>query len=245
MRLLTAVCLSVLSFAATAEAQNGTTRIDWPKGMSASDKRDVLALASRMGIAEPARVEFSRVLILGNRFLRVKSRALEDGHELRWNEVTMMRDSWQEYDDLPAERRTAQVGRWFAVGEKETMGKWRIRDGRWSIDIYSDPGVPYEAAERIVLAIRRRQLLNRQAVSFDLGVASQPRIPDLDPRHIGSIRRQDLQLLSFFQYTPPDPADSSSLYEVTYFTGDYTGLSLHVQIIGDDVELFGVGPFEI
>ena len=101
MRLLTAVCLSVLSFAATAEAQSDTTRIDWPKGMSASDKRDVLALASRMGIAEPARVEFNRVLILGNRFLRVKSRALEDGHELRWNEVTMIRDSWQEYDDLP------------------------------------------------------------------------------------------------------------------------------------------------
>ena len=234
MRILAALCLSVHFFAATAGAQSNPKGIDWPPGLSASDQRDVLALAKRMGIADPVKVEIRTTAPAIERFLVVESGVIEDSHVRRWSELEIVADNWEWYGRVPTDPKM-RIGRWFAVGEKKESAKWRIRDGVWSVEVWSDPSVPYDIAQRIVLAIRHKGLANHQAIDLRGDRGTQPRVPELDASHVGSIRRDKAT----------GAVDDGSRYVVTYWTGTYHGLDLHVRVVGSLVELFAVGAFII
>ncbi|HUK35963.1 MAG TPA: hypothetical protein VLV86_18730, partial [Vicinamibacterales bacterium] len=173
-------CLALVALAGEAGGQTRT--IKWPKALSASDRRDVLTLAKQMGIDDPARVALQRVLILGDRYLSIESAEVENGHEISWTRAFLARLDWHEYDDWPPEDRSTHVGRWFAKGPAERETKWRIRDGAWRLDVgfLPDESIPFEDAERVILAIRGGRLLNRQPERTSSDVTSQPSIPSFD-----------------------------------------------------------------
>jgi hypothetical protein len=214
-------------------------RIEWPAELSESDRRDVLALAKQMGIARPATVDVGRVMILGDRYVSIASAEVADGHELRRSLIYVARLDWHEYDDLPAEGRAVRSGNWFVRGPKNELIKWRIRDGAWSRDIgfvVGESTVTYDSAEKVVLAIRRQTLTNRQAERKAGDIASQPPIPVLDASHIYWIQKP---------FEPFQKGDQAGLYQISYETGEYTGLWLIVRVTAEGVELVDVHSFII
>jgi hypothetical protein len=116
----------------------------------------------------------------------------------------------------PQRDATKRVGRWMAnTSSPWTEERSRIHDGDWHIDLELDDDVPYRDAERIVLALRRKTLVNR--------VAGSPRA-DIDPDLITSIQK------------PAGKPDGE--YTVTA-GGRARGVVLSIAIVDDRVELRG------
>ena len=151
--------------------------------------------------------------------------------------MDVARTDWHEYDDWPAEQRSVRVGRWFAKGPAYEELRWRIADGAWSLEVGvfpDDSAVTYDSAERVVLAIRRQTLINRQANEINGG--GPPPIPTLDASHIYWIQKHRDGLPG---------GDASGVCKVSYSTGEYTGLCLIARIAAEGVELLSVYGFEI
>ena len=78
-------------------------------------------------------------------------------------------------------------GRWIGSrAELSVEESWRISDGSWFIDLRLGPGVPYGDAERIILAIRRRALVNR-VPSFIGPLRLDTVMPSIDATEVRSI----------------------------------------------------------
>jgi hypothetical protein len=228
-----------------AIAVHGAEKLAWPKGLSQSDKRDVLALAARMGIADPLKVQAARVMILGDRYVFVEGRPVETAHERRWSRASMFRDDWREYDDFPTELRTARVGRWVAKGPKEDRLQFRIQDGAWTayVGVPADgkeEAVEYADANAIVLAIRLHKLINAQTPAK--GGEPPPPIPALDASKVFWIQKDDGSTSGALLPNPPSPP---GLYVVTYSIGEDHDLWLLIRVLPERVELLGVSALII
>jgi len=216
-----------LSFGVTLLAQS--SNITWPAGMPDKEKPEVLALIKLMGVDDPEKVSFGRVMILGDRYLLAESRPHVDGHERSWLRAYVFRSDWRGPDDAPPlEDRKPRVGRWIALGKAQRVVRWHIQDGGWLIDPSTDGNVPYDVAERIVLAVHRRTLVERR--------------PDLLRRLRGLLLSPDLP--SFDQYRAWQiRPDSMNQYRVTIWMTDSQGYELTVRDDGAHVELVDFGQF--
>ena len=176
------LALSIASCAALA-AQDAS--IEWRVGtdVTANDKKSILELARTVGMERPRRVSTSPPLAPGCHVVIVTSDPIVDGNHVTWTGIDLLRaDSKNCWPQRNAPRR---VGRWIAnTAQPWSDERWRIHDGDWSIDVQLDEGVPYRDAERIVLAIRRGQLINR------LPDGSKP--AQVDAEQITSIQKRNV-----------------------------------------------------
>jgi hypothetical protein len=101
------------------------------------------------------------------------------------------------------------------------------------VGIPIDGVVEYAIAQQIVLAVRRQNFINAQDVRTMAGVESKPAVPVLDASKIYWIRKAD----DGYEHLLGHPVPLENLYDVSYSTGDWTGLNLLVRIVPAGVEL--------
>ena len=170
------------ALAAVLFAQNPP--VEWRVGpdITTTDKSAIVELARMMGL-EPRRIARAPGLPIACQVFTVASEPKVDGNRLTWTEVGIHRlDSRQCW---PATTAGPRVGRWRANTEKTwTEQRWRIRDGDWHTDVPLDDDVAYADAERIVLAMHRKTLVNR------MPDARGAPLPDFPAEAITSIRRR-------------------------------------------------------
>jgi hypothetical protein len=216
--------------------------LEWPKALVASDRRDVLALATEMGIADPAKVVFEPSLLFGGPSVYVDSRPVETEDERRWSRASMFRDTSRESADVPAASRPLRVGRWVAQGQVSEHRQWRVRDRGWTVDVgisVEDP-VEYEVARQIVLAIRQKTLINAQEMDTTAGVASRPAMTGLDAARIYWIEKAGR-----FTNLPKHVDSLIGVYSLTLSSEKYSGLRIVVRTVPAGVELLGVEAFVV
>ena len=155
--------------------------IEWRVGpdVTANDKKAIVELARSAGIDRPRRVAVSTTLAPGCKVVTVSSNVMVDGNRVTWSGLDLIRTDSK--NCWPQRDATKRVGRWMA----NTSSPWiearsRIHDGDWHVDLELDEDVPYRDAERIVLALRHKTLVNR--------VPGSQRA-DIDPDLITSIQK--------------------------------------------------------
>ena len=125
-----------------------------------------------------------------------------------------------------------------AYGNPRRLVAWRLSDGDWHRDVALGPDVTYKDAETIVLAIRRRTLVDVQSGNEIAKVGPPP----IDPDQIFSVARFDDEPTK-----RRSPELYGDMYVVTSATHeDFTGRGgggyfLHVKIRNGRVELHGSG----
>jgi hypothetical protein len=82
MTLRTLIGASLAVLCVTADARTQIVDLPWPKHLSASDRRDLLALARKMGMPPPMKI------VKGG----VESTQTVNEHEFRWSFAMMVRD---------------------------------------------------------------------------------------------------------------------------------------------------------
>ena len=158
------VSLLLLRFCCTAYGQQ-TEGIKWDLDfdVTAADKSAIEKLAKKMGI-DAARFSVVYVLPSIGQFVSVESRIVVEGRHRRWVEMSICRKDWKPLHCSTKSRQS--VERWQAsVRDLERREAWGIQDGDWHLDVPVEPGIPFSDVEQIVLAIRRRQLVNRLPAS--------------------------------------------------------------------------------
>jgi len=190
--------------------------IEWRVGpdITANDKKAIVELARSAGIDRPRRVAVSTTLAPGCKVVTVSSDVMVDGNRVTWSGLDLIRTDSK--NCWPQRDATKRVGRWMA----NTSSPWiemrsRIHDGDWHIDLELDEGVPYRDAERIVLALRHKTLVNR--------VPGSQRA-DIDPALITSIQK------------PTGKPEGE--YTVSAGSGS-RGVVFSIAIVDDRVELRG------
>ena len=173
-----------VSFVAIVDAQRAA--IDWyvPSTVDPRDRDAILEVARRVGITDPRSVWTAVPAKCTS--VEVESTPIVDGNRVRSSIVGVRRLRGPECSSARGGRRVVQQGNWVAfVGDLNPWHRerWRVRDGTWHIDITMGADVPYEDAVSIVLAIRRRQLVDRRSPA--VGVPSPMRY--VDPSEILSI----------------------------------------------------------
>lgn len=206
--------------------------VEWAVGsyVAFTERASILALAREIGIANPQKVSLAAPLPVGMDpdcpVVIVESRVTKNGPHRTWAELALRREGVQRASGEPCvpeidRSSSRQLGRWIAdVEDLRRYETWRIEDKDWSVDVRLEPGVSPEAAELIVLAIGRGELVNRLPTTVG-PLTIDPAIPDIDPVTITSIKNTG-------------PSD----YEIR--TGRAVGLVLTVRIVDGAVELHGV-----
>ena len=210
------VSLLFLRFCCTAYGQQ-TEAIKWDVdfNVTAADKSAIEKLAKKIGV-DAARVSVVYVLPSGGQVLNVESRIVIEGRHRRWVELSICRKDWKPLRCSTKSRQS--VERWQAsVRDLERREAWSIQDGDWHLDVPVGPGTPFTDVEKIVLAIRRRQLVNRLPTSVG-PIKLNTEMPAIDLDEITRIEK------------------NSSGYEVR--TGRAAGLILRVRIVDANVELY-------
>ena len=193
----------------------------------ASDREAIVKLARRIGL-EPERVSVVIALPGGDHILNVRSAILVEGKHRSWREVDVCRKDWTQCNNAEG-RALKRVGRWVAsMAEVYRRETWRIEDGGWAKDVPVAPGVPFSDAERIVLAVRRKQLVNRVPAVAVGPLKLNRSLPDINPDDITYIKAFD---------------SDSKAYEVT--TGIGGGFTLRLRIVGSEVELTSYSEYMV
>ena len=225
-----AACLVWVSFAAILDAQRAAIHWDVPSTVDPGDRRDILDIARRLGITDP---RSAWTIASACRLVYIESTPIVDGDRVRSTLVGVRRLRGPECSSPRGGQRVVQQGNWIAfLGDVNPRHReqWRVRDGAWHIDITIGADVPYEDAVSVVIAIRRRELVDRRP-PVD-GVPSP--MTYVDPSEIFSIRAD-----------PGRPAGrpaTPGLYQV--MTGKErggVGNYLEVRVQRDTVELIKQG----
>jgi hypothetical protein len=207
------------------------------------DKRDIIDLAAERGIRRPSRVVDDRSPCP---LVRVSSQPVVEGNRVTTTVLAMGPLSGPECSSVPPGRNIHRRGNWIfrqfdapdgnpANGNPSRHVRWRLHDGEWQHDVTLDPDVTYEEAKAIVLAIRRRTLVDVR--SADIAKTGPPPI---EPEQILSVARfRDEPLKRLW------PDLYADMYEVRSATHeDFTGRGggghwLQVKIRNGRVELHG------
>jgi len=228
LRRVTRIALGVfVLFGGLVSAQNAD--IKWPKRVtfSASDKREIIALAKLMGVESPASVG-ANVRDDCCRIVFVTSQIIENGKERSWMDASMIRDNWREYA-ARSQKNGLRVGHWIADDSPpQHWSEWRIRDGSWFVDVARGkdrPSVSYHDAELIVLALHNGNVVNKIPERAYNGERYQPSIP---------------KLKEGFEYTLSHFREESASEYMMSFGGTMLGL----RIVGDSVEALWTSTVE-
>jgi hypothetical protein len=204
--------------------------IEWQvagEDILASDRVAIVKLVYGIGL-EPERISVGIILPGGDHYIYVRSAILAEGKHRSWREVNVCRKDWTQCNNAEG-RSVKRVGRWMAskaaVDRREA---WRIDDDGWGKDVSVEAGVPFADAERIVLAIRRKQMVNRVPVASVGPLKLNRSLPDINPDDITYIKAFD--------------ADSKA-YEVTIGIGG--GFTLRLKIVGSEVELTSYSEYMV
>jgi hypothetical protein len=222
------VFIAAALFVELVSAQNADTKWTSRVKFSASDKREIIALAKLVGVENPATVD-ANLRDDCCRIVSVTGRIVENGPERKWTTALMTRDSWREYSAEQPPKNRLRVGRWVAdESPTQQWAEWRIRDGSWFVDVArgdNRPSIPYRDAELIVLALHNGKVVNKIPEIIYDGARSQPSIPTLK-------EGGPYSLLEF-------PERGASQYAI--FIGD---TMLRMRIVGDSVEAVSISSVE-
>jgi hypothetical protein len=140
--------------------------------LSETDRRDILQLLARLGIAAPESVRYERIAFqaLGCRQVRVKSKPDISGSRLAWNTVRLTRRDWLGPEcPGPIPSASIFVGGWLVLpGERvRQVSAWRIglSPQQWPpfVDVETPPDVPHGDAASIVKAFWAHSWIDRRS----------------------------------------------------------------------------------
>ena len=200
-----------------------STHIEWAAGkdITEHDRRDILRLVHRLGVVDIGSVHRLRYIPGEEWGVLVESPRSVAGNRITWTSVAVSRaDRFGKPSDRDPDWRPIRVGRWSArridVRQEE---RWRVDDGAWHVDIRLGEGVTYEAATRIVLAIRRKALVGRpsDAVAWD-------------PAEVNAASINAIEVA--------EPVEHG--YKVTVPMVEGEGLELYVRFARSEVVLYAV-----
>jgi hypothetical protein len=152
------VCSGLWITGVTGQSES---RWDVTDAITREDRRSIVELATHIGIPDPVTI----VQTVGGDCPAVVVEAWPaiEGRTVRSAWGGLMRAPGANCDS-PADATLPRVGRWHSLlAEAQPLEYWRIRDGDWFVDVDSTADVGYGTAERIVLAVRRGQLVERCA----------------------------------------------------------------------------------
>jgi hypothetical protein len=170
----------------TANLLAGATQsssLEWANasGITAADKTAILDLARRVGLENPRRVSVAEIHPVGGTIVIVASEVETTGPRRTWRELSVCRRDWR-----CASRDGVRVGRWVS-GSIQSVMAWRVTDNGWYVDVHLSEGVSFPAVERIVLAIRRQEVVNRLPTIF-VGREFHPEMPFIDVSKIRTVK---------------------------------------------------------
>ena len=212
--------------------------------MTERDRRDVIDLAAQLGIRTPSRIVDNRSPCP---LVSVSSQPVVEGNRVTTTVLAMRPYTAPDCNLATSGPNIHRRGNWIAIqfdapdgnpayGNPRRSVAWRLRDGDWSRDVTLGPDVTYEEAQTIVLAIRRRTLVDVRSAD-EIAKAGPPRI---DPDQIFSVARfRDEPMKRRF------PELYADMYEVMSATHeDFTGRGggghmVRVKIRNGRVEVHG------
>ena len=203
--------------------------VEWDRSpeVASSDRPDILELANIVGLSEVRKVSGVWPLPVGTFFLLAESERVVDGHVVTWRTLDICRVE----DALRCSDRAGgpmfRAGRWMTSRAMlDTEQRFRIRDAEWFLDV-SAPELTFEAAERIVVAVRRAELLDRLPRTGNAAVdrVLYPGIPPLKVDDLTTINRVE-----------------GSSYRVSFGRGG-AGTFLTVRITEEGVEVLAIGTW--
>lgn len=242
-RLPASIALSAI-LTATLAAQGRDVVWNMSIQLTARDKRDILGLAADLGLRTPARVIDDRSPCP---LISLSSQPVVEGNRVTTMALGMGRRSAPNCPRALSGPNIYRRGNWVArkfdgvdgspsFSNPRSSVAWRLRDGDWFRDVGLGPDVTYEDAEAIVLAIRRRTLIDVRSTD-EIAKAGAPPI---NPDQIFSVARfRDEAMKRLF------PERYSDMYEVMSATHeDFTGRGggghiLWAKIRNGRVELHG------
>jgi hypothetical protein len=195
--------------------------------LRAADTAAVLVLGRQFGIPQPARIERVFPALGGCPAVELGSPVNVEGNRRSWMELTVRRrgrDTGGHRCEVyaPSGSTVKRSDRWVASSEELIeRSLWRVSDGDWNIDVTLDPGVPYDSAVVLVLAVRRRALVN--GMPAGLRRLFGDTLPTIDASDIRTIRRRQ------------------DVYQV--ITGERWGTVLSVSIVAGEVIVRNVGSW--
>ena len=195
--------------------------------LRAADSAAVLALGRQVGLPEPAGIERVFPELVGCPVIRLASPVNIEGNRRSWMELQVRRkgrDTGGHRCNVyaPSGSTVKRFDRWVASSaELLERSLWRVSDGDWHIDVALDPGVPYDSAVVLVLAVRRRTLVNGMPAGLRRFFGDT--LPTIDASDIRTIRRKQ------------------DVYEV--ITGERWGTVLFVSIVAGEVIVRNVGSW--
>jgi hypothetical protein len=195
--------------------------------LRAADTAAVLALGRQFGIPQPARIDRVFPELVGCPVVELGSPVSIEGKRHSWMELKVRRrgrDTGGHRCEVyaPSGSTVKRSDRWVASSEELIeRSLWRVSDGDWHIDVALDAGVPYDSAVVLVLAVRRRTLVNRMPAGLRRFFGDT--LPTIDASDIRTIRRKQ------------------EVYEV--ITGERWGTVLLVSIVAGEVIVHNVGSW--
>jgi len=180
-----ALLLSI-SLCAALAAQDAS--IEWHVGsdVTPNDRKAIIELAHKAGMDRPRTVATVAAPTPGCRTVSVSSDITVDGNRVRRSGLDLIRADSK--NCWPQSNSAQRVGRWIANTERPWIDeRWRIRDGDWHLDVTLDDDVPFRDAERIVLAIRHKEVTDRLP---EHGQGTRATLPEIDADSITSIQKR-------------------------------------------------------
>ena len=187
-----ALCLVWAAFVSIVAAQPD---VDWnvTRNLGPSDRKAILEIARRAGIGEPRYVS---VPVLSRcALVQVESMRAVEGNRVRSGILGVRQLHGPECPAIRADQRFIRRGNWVAfLGtlNPHSRERWRVRDGSWNIDIDLGADVPFKDAVTIVLAVRRRQLVDARPAapgkSSSLSYVDPNSIMSIQTPHVGLVR---------------------------------------------------------
>src|SRR5262245_42445457 len=178
-----AILLGTLISSGTTASQADQITWNVPIELLPTDRSAILDLARQAGIDYPETV--SMPVTSPCPLLRVESRPVIEGNRLSTKILSVRQATGPGCQNGRTDLEVQRSGNWLAVRferNPETKERWRIRDGDWYIDVFFSGNVPYDDARAMVLAIRRRALVDRRT-----GEGADRPMPDIDPNRITRI----------------------------------------------------------
>jgi hypothetical protein len=177
----------LLSIALGAALVAQDASIEWrvSSDVTPNDRKAIIELAHKAGMDRPRTVMTVAAPTAGCRTVSVSSDVAVDGNRVRRSGLDLIRadskNCWPQANSAP------RVGRWIANTDRPWIDeRWRVRDGDWHLDVTLDDDVPYRDAERIVLAIRHKEVIDRLPEHAQ-GTRAEP---EIDADSITSIQKR-------------------------------------------------------
>lgn len=129
-----------------------------PEQVTADDRRDIIELARRLGIEQPRAVkaELGGCLSVG-----IESRRVVEEGRVTWVRGAARRAQGPGCSPPSAEVPILSEGDWLTgLSTAVPHEAWRIQDGEWFVDLFSE-GVDFETAARVVRIARSERLVER------------------------------------------------------------------------------------